>query len=206
MNRARRLTRYWDRVAQEYDSRMAGLERRFLAASRPWVCARTEGRTLELCVGTGKNFEHYFPENVELTAVELSPAMLEIARSAAVAAGIEVDLRIADAADLPFDDGTFQTVVCTFGLCGVRNHRRVLAEAFRVLRPGGTLLLADHVGATFVPLRIAQHLMDLGSIPFSGEHYARRPIRALPAIGFEIKESQRFARGALEHVRAVKPV
>ena len=201
-----RHTRHWDAFARTYDERMEGLERRFLAASRPWVCARAEGRTLEIGVGTGKNFEHYFPDEVQLTAVELAPEMLEVAREKAAEAGIDVELVLADATALPFPDESFDAVVATFALCGIPRHRAALAEAFRVLRPGGDLLLADHVPATFLPLRAGQHLVDLVSVPLRGEHFARRPIRAARRTGFQIVESQRFARGVIEHVHAIKPL
>lgn len=205
MSRSDRLNRHWDRFSRGYDERLEGVERRFLAPSRPWVCARAEGRTLEIGVGTGKNFEHYFPEEVTLTGLELSAGMLEVARERAAEMGIDVDLVLADATDLPFEDQSFDTVLATFTLCGISGYKRALAEAYRVLRPGGRLLLADHVGATFLPLRVSQHLLDLVSVPLRGEHFARRPIRALPRIGFEIVQAQRFARGVIEHVHAVRP-
>ena len=198
------LVRYWDRQAPTYDRRMAGVEHRFLADSRRWVCGRSVGATLEIAIGTGANLPHY-PREVELTGIDWSPAMLRAARGQADRIHRPVTLHQVDATVLPFPPETFDTVVITFALCCIPDERAALVEALRVLRPGGNLLLADHVVATFWPLRALQHTVDLVSVPLQGEHYTRRPATTLRGLGITAEESERLTMGAIERVRARKP-
>ncbi|QSB04670.1 class I SAM-dependent methyltransferase [Natronoglycomyces albus] len=201
--RIEKLIRFWDRQAATYDAKTRRAERRLLAASRRWVCGRARGVTLEIAVGTGANFQ-YYPANVDLAGVDWSAAMVAAATARTVESGREIQLRQADAAALPFASQSFDAVVCTFALCCVPDERAVLAEAIRVLRPGGDLLLADHVAATFWPLRIVQHLADLVSVPLVGEHYTRRPRPILEQMDIEIVDGQRHSLGAIEHIHARK--
>lgn len=98
---------------------------------------------LEIAVGTGRNLPCY-PVDVRLTAIELGPVMLAIVRRRA-ALGRVADLREGDAQALDFPDGRFDTVACTLGLCTIPDGRQAVAEAARVLRAGGYLLLLEHV-------------------------------------------------------------
>lgn len=194
---------YWNRQAPTYDTRLAGVERRFFADSRAWVCSRARGATLEIAIGTGANLSHY-PPAVDLTGIDWSPAMLQVARRQADRVHRGVTLHRADAAALPFPAESFDTVVSTFAMCCIPNERAALVEALRVLRPGGRLLLADHIGASFWPLRALQHAVDLVSVPLQGEHYTRRPATTLRGLGVTAKESQRLTMGAIERVHVRK--
>ncbi|MFG3438842.1 class I SAM-dependent methyltransferase [Nonomuraea sp. NPDC047897] len=198
------LVGYWDRQAATYDSRSAGVERRFLADSRRWVCGRARGATLEIAVGTGANLP-YYPGEVGLTGIDWSPAMVRAARRQADRVHRAVTLDQADATALPFPAATFDTVVSTFALCCVPDERAALAEALRVLRPGGRLLLADHVAASFWPLRALQHAVELVSVPLQGEHYTRRPLTILRGLGAVVEQAERLTMGAIERVQARKP-
>lgn len=199
----RRLVEHWDQMAAKYDKSMLALERRMFGDTRDWVCSRAHGEVLEVAAGTGLNFPHY-PRHVRLTAVEWSPAMLELARQRAADVDRDVELVEGDASDLPFEDGSFDTVVCTYAYCCIPDDDRALAEAARVLRPGGKLLLADHVTSSVAPLRWFQRLLDLFSVRRYSEYWTRRPITKLPGHGFEVVESRRHTLGVLERVHAVK--
>lgn len=201
--RRERLVDLWDRRAPSYDARTAGLERRLFAASRRWVCSRAHGAVLEIAVGTGANLAHY-ANDVDLMAVDWSEAMLVRARSRAEQLGRRVELRRADAMALPLEAGSVDTVVCTFSMCCIPDERAALAEAARVLRPGGEVLLADHVVATNWPLRVVQQAVDLVSVPLHGEHFSRRPAALLGELGLRLADGERLALGAIERVRAVR--
>jgi len=159
---------------------------------------------LEVAVGTGLNLPHY-PSEVRLTAVDFSPAMLDIAGHRAKQDGLDVDLRLGDAHDLDLPDAAFDTVVCTFSLCAIPDDRRAIAEMIRVLRPGGVLLLADHVAAAPWPVRGLQRLIELVTIPLGGEYFTRRPIDHVRAAGLAIERHERFKLGIVERLRARKP-
>ncbi len=202
--RDERLRRYWDKHAGSYDREMGFFDRHLFGDTRDWVCSQASGEVLEVAIGTGLNLSHY-PKQVRLTGVEWSPAMLDIARRRAPELGRPVDLRLGDAQALEFSDGSFDTVVCTFSLCGIPDDRQAIAEMDRVLRPGGLLLLADHVEASRWDARAAQRLIDLVTIPLGGEHFRRRPITHVQALGYAIEGHQRFTLGIVERLAARKP-
>jgi ubiquinone/menaquinone biosynthesis C-methylase UbiE len=203
-SRDERLRRYWDKHSGSYDKQMGFFDRHLFAGSRDWVCAKAEGQVLEVAIGTGLNLAHY-PGGVQLTGVEWSPAMLDIARHRAGQLGRAVDLRQGDAQALEYPDGCFDTVVCTFSLCAIPDDRKAVAEMARVLRPGGLLLLADHVEASTWYARAVQALIEVGSVPAGGEHFRRRPIRHVEALGFVLEGHDRFKVGIVERLAARKP-
>jgi ubiquinone/menaquinone biosynthesis C-methylase UbiE len=203
LRRQERLRRYWDKHAGSYDRQMGFFDRHLFAGSRDWICSRATGRVLEVAIGTGLNLAHY-PDQVQLTGLEWSPAMLDIARHRAGQLGRAVDLRQGDAQALEFPDAAFDTVVCTFSLCAIPDDQKAVAEMARVLRPGGLLLLADHVEASPGYARAAQAVIEV-SIPASGEHLRRRPVRHVQALGFTIEDHDRLKLGIVERLAARKP-
>ncbi|MDQ4095241.1 MAG: class I SAM-dependent methyltransferase [Actinomycetota bacterium] len=197
--------RAWSKEAPDYDKRIGFLERRFLGQEhRRWACGRARGDVLEVAIGTGLNLAHY-PEDARLVGLDLVPEMLALARRRAEELGRSVDLREGDAHDLPFADASFDSVVCTYSLCNIPDERRAIAEMKRVLRPGGELLLVDHVRSTAAPLRWAQRAIEAASIRFEGEHMTRRPFPHVVAAGFDVVERDRFRAGIVERIAAVKP-
>jgi ubiquinone/menaquinone biosynthesis C-methylase UbiE len=193
--------RFWDDVAPRYDKAMRFLERFQFRGGREWVCSRARGDVLEVAVGTGLNLRLYPPE-ARLTGVDLSPEMLVLARSRANEIGRAIELKEADVADLPFDDNTFDTVVSTLAMCAVPDERAGIAEIRRVLRPGGRLLLLDHIGSNWWPIWAGQRLMEIYTIPHAGEHMTRRPRPILERNGFVIEESERLKAGTVERISA----
>ncbi|MDQ4103928.1 MAG: class I SAM-dependent methyltransferase [Actinomycetota bacterium] len=203
--RRARWRRYWDKHSKTYDREMQFLDRVLFRDTRSWICQRASGDVLEVAIGTGLNLEHYSPE-VRLTGIELSRDMLAIARRRADDLNRQVELRVGDAEALDLPSTAFDTVVCTFSLCSIPDHRKALAEMARVLRPGGVLLLADHVASSVPVLRAGQRVLELGTIPLGGEHFLRRPIEDVRAAGFRIEGHDRFAAGVVERLAARKPV
>src|SRR6266540_2596466 len=179
-----RLRHYWDKHAPRYDQQMQFFDRVLFGDTRTWICGQATGDVLEVAVGTGLNLGLY-PDGVRLTGVDFSPAMLERARDRAHKLNRNVDLREGDAHALAFPDGSFDTVVCTFSLCGIPDERQAVAEMRRVLRPGGLLLLA--------------------TVPLGGEHFLRRPLEHVRAQGFQIQRHERFKLGIVERLAARKP-
>ena len=98
----------------------------------------------------------------------------------------------------------FDTVVCTFSLCAIPDEGQAIAEMKRVLRPGGQLLLADHVRGTAWPTRVVQRLLEVVTIPMGGEHFLRRPYDEVRAEGFQIATHERFNLGIVERLSARK--
>jgi ubiquinone/menaquinone biosynthesis C-methylase UbiE len=199
-----RLKHHWEREASTYDRRMGFFERVLLGDGREWVCSRTSGEVLEVAVGTGRNFSFY-PQGVRLSGIDLSPAMLQIARKRAKEVGADADLREGDAQQLPFPDASFDTVVCTLSLCNIPDDRRAIAEMKRVLRPGGKLLLLDHVRASSKVWLAVQRVLEPLPRRFSCEHLLRRPLEHVLAEGFGVEQRERSKAGIVERLSARKP-
>lgn len=201
---ADRFRRYWDKEAASYDKSMQFFERLLSPDSRKWVCAQATGDTLEVAVGTGLNLPFY-PADVQLTGVDFSPPMLSLARRRAEQLGRVVDLREANAHALPFPDASFDTVVCTYGLCAIPDESRAVSEMKRVLRPGGLLLLVDHIAGGAWPTRAVQHLLEVVTVPLQGEHFLRRPLHQVRAEGLSVERCERFKLGVIERLAARRP-
>ena len=199
-----RLKRHWEREAPTYDRRMGFFERVLFGDGREWVCSRASGEVLEVAVGTGRNLTFY-PQGVRLSGIDLSPAMLEIARKRAEELGVDADLTEGDAQQLPFADASFDTVVCTLSLCNIPDDRGAIAEMKRVLRPGGRLLLLDHVRASSKVWLAVQRVLEPLSRRFSCEHLLRRPLEHVVAEGFEVEQRERSKGGIVERLSARKP-
>lgn len=170
----------WNRRAASYDSRGDRAERLAIGDSREWICGRARGRTLEVAIGTGRNLARY-DDTVELVGVDLSPGMLAVARRRATDLGRPVELREAEAERLPFPDVSFDTVVCTMAVCAVADRAAAIAEMYRVLRPGGTLLLVDHAERRWFRGRPADLAVRQGFVPQTRERLRLGLIERLAA-------------------------
>jgi ubiquinone/menaquinone biosynthesis C-methylase UbiE len=200
----RKLVRYWDKHASRYDRDMDFWDRHLFGASRPWACGRAVGDVLEVAIGTGRNLP-YYPDGVRLSGIDLSARMLGLARARAAGLARPADLRPGDAQALPWPDASFDTVLCTLGLCAIPDERRAISEMVRVLRPGGRLLLVDHVAAGPAVLRAVQWLYERLTIPLAGEHFRRRPLLQVRELGLRIEQADRFRFGIVERLAARKP-
>jgi ubiquinone/menaquinone biosynthesis C-methylase UbiE len=193
-----------DKQAPKYDRQISFFERVLFGDGREWVCSRARGQVLELASGTGRNLPFY-ADDVELTTIELSPGMLAIAQQRAQELGHAADLRLGDVQELDFPDASFDTVTCTLGFCTIPDTRAAATEAFRVLRPGGQLLLLEHVRSPVPMVRRGQRLLEPLAVRFEADHLLREPLDYLPGVGFEIDEVQRSKWGIVERLRARKP-
>lgn len=196
--------RHWDKHSRSYDKQMRFMDRKFFGDTREWVCSQACGEVLEVAVGTALNLSLY-PDEARLTGIDLSPRMLEQARHRADAAGRVVELSVGNAQKLEFADESFDTIVCTFSLCAVPDDRGAVEEMMRVLRPGGQLLLADHVISTSWPARVVQRTLDLVTVPTAGENFRRRPVEHVRTAGFVVEKHERFKLGIVERLVARKP-
>jgi ubiquinone/menaquinone biosynthesis C-methylase UbiE len=198
-----KLRRSWAKQAARYDKSMGFWERRLLGSEhRGWACSRAIDSTLEVAIGTGLNI-NYYPDDVTLTGIDLSPEMLAIAHERAATLKRDVDLREGDAHNLPFDDATFDSVVCTYSLCNIPDPHLAVAEMKRVLRPNGKLILVDHIRSSVKPLFWLQRAIEYISARAEGEYMTRRPFEQVKANGFDVKERDRQRAGVVERLVAV---
>ena len=198
------LRRYYDKTAGRYDRQISFFERVLFGGGREWVCSQADGEVLELAVGTGRNLRHY-PPGVRLTGIEFSPGMLELARKKAAAVRPDADLREGNAEALDFPDESFDTVTCTLALCTIPDDRAAVAEAMRVLRPGGRLVLLEHVRSPVLPVRLGERLLEPLFLRLEHDHLTREPLDRVRAAGFVVERLERSKLGIVERLTARKP-
>jgi ubiquinone/menaquinone biosynthesis C-methylase UbiE len=181
--------------ARFYDRMTAGMERGGFGEMRRELLASAAGRVLELGAGTGHNLAYYTDAVSELVMTEPDPHMAGRLRERLVQqppAGLNPTVVEAPAEQLPFDDGSFDTVVATLVLCTVEDPQRALAEARRVLVEGGRLLYLEHVRSSRPGLRRLQDLLERPWGFFAGGcHPNRHTDQAIADAGFWIDSLER---------------
>lgn len=184
-----RFAAYYERVSQGRG------ERRFFEPLRRELIEQAHGLVLEVGAGTGLNFPFYIPEKVtRVEAIEPDTTMLSYARSRLPLARVPLTLTQATAEALPFADGTFDCAIATLVFCSVSDPVRGFQEIRRVLKPGGTLLLLEHVRAHGY---FAAHLQDL-LVPLTTRlagncHWNRDASQAVREAGFQVDQERRLS-------------
>jgi ubiquinone/menaquinone biosynthesis C-methylase UbiE len=128
-----------------YDRMLAKTEQACMQGHRRSLLADVRGDVLEIGGGTGANLPYYGDGIATLTLTEPSQPMISRLQRHVDELGMAAKVLRAPAEDLPFEDDSFDVVVCTLVLCGVGDQPRALRELRRVLRPGGRLVFVEHV-------------------------------------------------------------
>ena len=173
----------YDDFAQHYEGVMDPLQRWGLLGLRIEVLRQLPaGRILEIGAGTGLNFVHY-PPDARGVATEFSREMLKIASTKTRPAGLQLLQNRAE--DLPFKDGSFDAAFATLVFCSVESPLKGFAELRRVVRPGGTVVLLEHVrpGGILGPLF---DLLNVFSVRFFDDHVNRRTAKLVSEAGLEV--------------------
>ncbi|MEE9400201.1 MAG: methyltransferase domain-containing protein [Dehalococcoidales bacterium] len=194
----------YNRVAPVYDLMEGFIERSRYGRWRDLLWSRAEGTNiLEVGVGTGKNFP-YYPKGAEITAVDFSDKMLSRTRRKAEVSGIEVRLKQMDVQSLEFEDNTFDTVVASFVFCSIPDPGRGLKEVERVCRPGGKVVLLEHVLSAN---RILAWLMNVYNplvVRMVGANINRRTADNVDKSGLKIENITNLAAGIFLLIEARK--
>ncbi len=170
----------------------SGPEKSFMWPLRKEIIAHAQGIVLEIGAGTGLNFALYDPEHVErVEAVEPDTAMLRYARERLKTARVPFTLTQAPAEALPFADETFDSAVATIVFCSVTDPVRGFNEIRRVLKPGGTLLLVEHVRAQGAFARRLQDIITPVTKRMAGNcHWNRDTARSVINADFQIEDKR----------------
>jgi ubiquinone/menaquinone biosynthesis C-methylase UbiE len=184
------FARCYARVGHLMEAEIGDHRRRLLAG--------LSGRILEVGAGNGLNFPHYPATVTEVLAVEPEPYLGRLALAAARQAPVPTRVVAGTAEALPVPDGAVDAVVASLVLCTVADPDQALAEARRVLRPGGRLRFYEHVRATDPRLAGWQDRLER---PWGwlvgGCHPNRDTVAAITAAGFRVLELDRFDLAAM---------
>ncbi len=192
----------YDRLARFYDLLEAPVERSRFAEWRTRLRDGITGeRALEVGVGTGKNLP-YYPRNVKVTAIDLSPRMLEKARKKASDLVLDVDLMEMNVQHLDFPENAFDTVFATFVFCSVPDPVLGLQELRRVCKTGGRLLLLEHMRPENPILGFFFDILNPMVVRMMGANINRRTMENIRKAGWKIRVEERLSSDIVRWIEA----
>jgi ubiquinone/menaquinone biosynthesis C-methylase UbiE len=191
----------WDEASRSFDVFSFADDRR-LGPDKRRLFQKIRGRTIHVAAGTGNDFK-FFPPGMDIVSVDISPEMLKRAKLKASAYKGAIELREADVCHLDYADNTFDTAatVCTF--CSVPKPITGLRELYRVLKPGGQILMFEHVRSAIGPLGIMMDLMT----PLTrrlGPEMNRDTVGNVQKAGFRLRRVENVYLDVVKIIEAVK--
>jgi ubiquinone/menaquinone biosynthesis C-methylase UbiE len=204
-DRATEITkRRYNRIAPVYDL-MEGLnERSRYSRWRALLWSKVEGRKiLEVGVGTGKNFP-YYPAHADITAIDFSEKMVKRAKDKANRQRMKIHLRQMDVQNLEFEDNTFDSVVASFVFCSVPDPIRGLMEIERVCKPGGKVVLLEHVLSTNPVLSWLMNIANPLVVRVVGANINRKTVDNVAKSNLIMEQVTDLAAGIFKLIEARK--
>ncbi len=194
----------YNRLARWYNILNALPEVLVVRKLRRRLLRHASGQVLEIAVGTGRNVRHY-PQICQITGVDFSPAMLEVARKEARRLGVKTRFLVMDAESLAFPDESFDTVVSSLTVCTFADPVAALREMARVCQADGRILLLEHGRSDrewlgrWQDRRADRHAMALGC------RWNREPLDLVAHAGLTVVAARRVLFGIF-HILEAKPL
>jgi len=199
-----KIRQRYDRLAPWFDSLQGFLEGLFFRHLRKKLWVQAVGpHILEVGVGTEKNFGFY-PQDVHITAIDFSPKMLAQAQKKLIKKGRVVDLALMDVQSICYADNSFDTVIASFVFCSVAQPRKGLKELYRILKPGGQLLLLEHVISDNKMLASIMNAVNPLMVRLFGANINRRTVKNVQACPFQKIFIDPVSTDMIKIIRAVK--
>ncbi|MDO9170071.1 MAG: methyltransferase domain-containing protein [Methylobacter sp.] len=178
------IKKRYDRIAPFFEGMEAVMEGLFFKSWRKKLWAKVEGHhILEVGVGTGKNFD-YYPKDVRITAIDFSEQMLKQAVGKRDRKNIPVELELMDIQSLSFADNSFDTVIGSFVFCSVPSAVKGLKELYRVCKPGGQVLLLEHVVSSNPAIAAVMNFLNPVVVRLFGANINRNTVKNIKACAF----------------------
>jgi phosphatidylethanolamine/phosphatidyl-N-methylethanolamine N-methyltransferase len=192
----------WDRASRTYDWMTWAEERRF-GPAKVALFARMTGRCLMVAAGTGTDFR-YFPPGHEITAIDISSQMVEQAKRRARTYDGRLIVEVADVQELQYAGASFDSVVTSCTFCSVPDPLRGLRELYRCLKPGGQLLMFEHMRSRIGPIAILQDLMSPLTRRF-GPEMNRETVSNVLRAGFDLIRERNVYMDIVRAIEATRP-
>ncbi len=198
------IVKKYNRIAPFYEGLEAIMEGLFFKHWREKLWEKADGyHILEVGVGTGKNFA-YYPKNARVTAIDFSPAMLAQANRKKGARDIEVDLHLMDIEFLQFADNSFDTVVGSFVFCSVPSPAKGLKELHRVCKPGGKVLLLEHVLSSRSIIAKMMNFLNPIVLSLVGANINRNTVKNVQGCSFRFVRVDERSSDIIKLIEALK--
>lgn len=192
----------WDKLAPRFDS-MASL-----GAEKRWKPFKTklfsnmQGKILFLALGTGLDIP-FFPTGQDITAIDISPKMLEEAQERIAAYDGSISVEVMDVHAMPYAEASFDQVFTSCTFCSVPDPVAGLKALHRVLKPGGQLFMFEHTGSRYFPFRQMMDFMSILSEKI-GPAMNRDTVSNVKVAGFEIVEVENVFLDVVKTIKARK--
>ena len=178
------IRKRYGRIAPYFEGMEAIIEGLFFKNWRKKCWEKVEGHhILEVGVGTGKNFDSY-PKDARITAIDFSEQMLKQAKQKREKKQINVELELMDVQSLCFADNSFDTVIASFVFCSVPSPVKGLKELYRVCKPGGQVILLEHVLSSNRVLAVLMKLLNPLVVALVGANINRDTVKNVKACPF----------------------
>lgn len=190
----------WDKASQNFDI-FAWADDQRLGPHKRRLFAKVRGAILMVAAGTGNDFQ-FFPPGQMITAIDISPKMLERAKEKAARYHGTIELRQMDVTQLQFPDDTFDTVVTVCTFCSVPKPVAGLRELYRVLKPGGQVLMFEHVRSRIGPVGV---FLDLTFFSRRvGPDLNRDTVGNVQKAGFRIRREENVYLDIIKTIEGVR--
>ncbi len=192
----------WDKAAPTFDIMAGrGAEDRWRPFKKE-LFSKMKGNVLFLALGTGLDIPT-FPPGMRITALDISPKMLEVAMPRIAAYEGEIETRVMDVHELDYADDTFDQVFTSCTFCSVPNPVDGLKQLRRVLKPGGDLYMFEHTGSSYYPFKLMMNFMTLITSRI-GPDMNRTTVANVEAAGFQLREVNNLFLDVVKTIHAVK--
>lgn len=192
--------RKWDKAAPNFDLMAGGgAEKRWEPAKRE-LFSHMDGNILFLALGTGLDIP-VFPKGQQITAIDISPKMIEQAQPRIDAYEGTIEALVMDVHDLQFDDNSFDQIYTSCTFCSVPNPVAGLTSLKRVLKPGGSLSMFEHTGSAYYPFKVMMNVMTMLTRKV-GPEMNRTTVANVQAAGFTVTEVNNIFLDVVKTIKA----